>query len=204
MMQVTALHFPDRTKFSEYLVVHNGLRERGFQEWVFSPGMLFNATERWWGMGGSRKRPHEGLDLCLYRVRGGATHSLDEAVKIPVLFDGVVVRVIDDYIGKSIFIRHYLYDEKGDQLFSVYGHTRPCDHVRRGRKVKEGNVIATISTRGDHPAHIMPHLHISIAWIPQKLYWRKRDWDVLSNSYLVTLVNPLEVLECRYSISNLT
>jgi len=38
-----------------------------FREWLFSPGMLFQAAGKWWGNKGLRDRRHEGLDLLLYK-----------------------------------------------------------------------------------------------------------------------------------------
>ncbi|NVM22508.1 MAG: hypothetical protein HWN68_12100 [Desulfobacterales bacterium] len=90
-----------KTGFSEYLVRCNGLDELGFEEWLFHPGMLFGALDRWWADGGNRAKPHEGLDLCLYRGLGGHNRSLDERTKIPLTYDGEIVKIDDDFLGRK-------------------------------------------------------------------------------------------------------
>ena len=45
-----------KTRFTEFLIRENSLDERGFQEWVFCPGMLFNSLDKWWGDQGLRDR----------------------------------------------------------------------------------------------------------------------------------------------------
>ncbi len=101
-----------KSKFTEWIVRENALGRSGFQEWFFYPGMLFNAMNKWWGNQGKRDRPHEGLDLCFYKNRKGRILQLDESTKIPVLYDGVVVQVINDFIGKSVMVEHRLPPQK--------------------------------------------------------------------------------------------
>src|SRR3989339_1498275 len=93
-------------RFTESLVRENALDECGFKGWVFYPGMLFNAKDKWWGDQGKRDKPHEGLDLCLYRDQQDRVFRLDEKTKIPALYDGLVVRIFDDFIGKSVMMEH--------------------------------------------------------------------------------------------------
>ena len=102
-----------RTRFCEYLVGLNNLDEQGFEKWVFQPGMLFHSTHRWWGNGGRRDHPHEGLDLCLYRDRSGNDHTLDETIRINKAVISLGTRMyrnnvgINDAINPIIkFIKH--------------------------------------------------------------------------------------------------
>lgn len=189
-----------RTRFNEYLVEYNRLDERGFDKWIFHPGMLFHSTDRWWGDGGSRDHPHQGLDLCLYRDGNGEDHTLDGKIKIPLIYDGEVVRVIDDYIGKSVFLIHDICDDKRHQLYSIYGHTEPHDGIGRSKTFHEGDVIATIKDTNEIKVDIMPHLHVSLAWAPKYLPYNKLDWKTISNPDIVTLLNPLEFIDCQYSV----
>ena len=189
-----------RTRFNEYLVGHNNLGERGFENWIFHPGMLFNSTDRWWGNGGSRDNPHQGLDLCLYRDRNGEDCALDEKIKIPLIYDGEVVNIINDYNGKSIFLIHDTCDGKGNQLYSIYGHTEPYDGFAKGRILNEGDVIATIKDTREKKVDIMPHLHVSLAWVPKSLPDNKLNWKTISDPAIVTLLNPLEVIVCKYTV----
>ncbi|MBW1780941.1 MAG: hypothetical protein JRL30_09405, partial [Deltaproteobacteria bacterium] len=95
-----------KTRFTEILIRENGLNEPGFKEWIFHPGMLFHATGKWWGDKALRHRPHEGLDLLLYRDQQDKIVSLDKKTRIPVMFDGVVVSIIHDFLGRSVIVEH--------------------------------------------------------------------------------------------------
>ena len=189
-----------RTRFTEYLVRHNSLDERGFENWIFHPGMLFNSSNRWWGDGGSRDNPHQGLDLCLYRGRNGEDYTLDEKTKIPLIYDGEVVNIINDYVGKSIFLIHDTYDGKGNQLYSIYGHTELCNDLDKGKTLNEGDVIATIKGTREKKMDIMPHLHVSLAWVPKSLPYNKLNWKTISDPGIVTLLNPLDLIVCQYTV----
>ena len=115
--------------------------EHGFKEWIFSPGMLFNASDKWWGDQGKRDKPHEGLDLCLYKDRRGRMRRLDEKTKIPVIYDGIVVGIVNDFLGKSVIIEHGLTDSDNNRFCTIYGHLNPHKGLHVGRIVKEGDII---------------------------------------------------------------
>ncbi|QTA88460.1 M23 family metallopeptidase [Desulfonema magnum] len=188
----------EKTKFTEYMVTYNRLDETGFREWFFYPGMAFNSPEKWWGNGGYRHSPHEGTDICFYKNRNNKRLRLDKTAKIPAMYDGEVVRIGDDFLGKSVYMRHEICDGRGRQLYTIYGHTTPCHHLHSGSVVKEGEVIATIS---DHKkkVKILPHLHISVAWVPVSYPCEKLDWSTISNTDVITLVNPMEVIAAHLS-----
>jgi hypothetical protein len=127
-----------RTRFAEYLVGHNNLDERGFVNWIFHPGMLFNST-----------------DVC---------------------------------------------DGKGNQLYSIYGHTELCNGLDKGKTFHEGDVIATIKDPKKKKVDIMPHLHLSLAWVPKSFPYNKLNWKTISDPGIVTLLNPLEFIVCKYTV----
>lgn len=190
-----------RTRFGEYLVRFNSLNERGFKTWVFHPGMLFHSTDRWWGDGGRRDHPHEGLDLCLFRDRHGDDHTLDETIKIPLMFDGDVVHIVNDYIGKSVFFIHDVCDDQGNRLYSIYGHTEPYDGIAKGKTFHEGDVIATIKDTRKQKVDMMPHLHLSVAWISTSLPCDKLNWQTIRDPGIATLLNPLAFIDCTYTVA---
>ena len=192
--------FLERTRFNEYLIGYNGLTECGFRNWAFYPGMLFNSTAKWWEMGGKRDNPHEGLDLCLYRDEDGGKYSLGATAKVPVIYEGGVVRIIDDFIGKSVFVSHSICDGKGNQLHTIYGHVEPCDGIIRGKMLNEGDIIATITDARREKAKMSSHVHISVAWIPKASYYKNLNWELLNDSSIVTLLDPLKVISCKYTI----
>ena len=53
-------------RFFDYLLSANRPRLDGFRQWLFHPGMLFQARQQWWGKEKPRSTPHEGLDLCWF------------------------------------------------------------------------------------------------------------------------------------------
>ena len=107
------------TRFTEFLIQKNALDQGGFKEWVFCPGMLFNSTDKWWGDQGKRDKPHEGLDLCLYKDREDKILRLGEKAKVPVIYDGIVVGIVDDFLGKSVIIEHLISDGRNNRLCKI-------------------------------------------------------------------------------------
>lgn len=185
-----------KTGFNRYLVRHNSLD--GFREWVFRPGMLFGSRLKWWGEGGYRSSPHEGLDLCLYRDGGGRIHGLDKNTKISLIYEGEVVRVVRDFIGKSVFLRHGLCDGEGNALYSVYGHIEPRGSVTRGRVFREGEIIAALAdTRG---RSVPPHLHISLAWMSSAYRPEELGWEMMRDARKARLLDPLPLVVDSYTV----
>ena len=188
------------TRFCEYVVNYNSLAEKGFVQWAFYPGMLFQSMERWWGNGGFRDKPHEGIDLCLYNDQSGSPHALDKAARIPVMYRGCVKSIIDDYLGKTIFVSHSIFNETGHQLYTIYGHVALLAGVERGVVLEEGEIVASISGTESKRFKIIPHLHISVAWIPAIISSEHLDWKMVNESPGITLMNPLDVLNSDYTV----
>jgi hypothetical protein len=184
------------SRFTQFLVRENGLDETGFQEWVFYPGMLFNAMDKWWSNQGKRENPHEGLDLCFYRDRENRILNLDEKTKIPVLYHGVVVRVMDDFIGKSVMVEHRPPDSDHPRFCTIYGHTNLPRGLDVGRIFKAGDLLATLARPNKSQRNIPPHLHLSVGWIFNKISYETLDWKTMSTSKTLKWVDPLKVI-CR-------
>ncbi|MFC1977039.1 peptidoglycan DD-metalloendopeptidase family protein [Chloroflexota bacterium] len=187
--------------FQERLMFYNSLDEMGFEEWVFHPAMLFGADYKWWGDLGKRDRPHEGLDLCLYRTKEEDIRYLDEKTKVPVIFKGKIVKVVDDFLGASVFVSHSDYESDGSQLLTIYGHIRPRDHMRPGERLSEGDIIGTIANAKGSSGAILSHLHISVAWIPNTMHSQELSWQIVGDITKVMLLDPLSVIECPHSIA---
>jgi len=114
----------------------------GFQEWVFCPGMLFQSTGKWWGKRGERNRPHEGLDLLLYRNDEGSIRHIDASFLVPMLADGRIVGMMDDFLGQSIIVEHPSLKGNPENILTMYGHTHPLKHVQPGITMRKGNYSA--------------------------------------------------------------
>lgn len=190
-----------RTKtFCEVLVRENQIDSLGFSWWVFHPGMLFGATIAWWGKGEKRKRPHEGLDFCLYADRRGGTARLLPGTKIPAMHEGTVVRIIGDYLGKSIILDHGpARTRENCRVCSVYGHTQPAGDVYAGKPVAAGDVLGYINGALSPGSKILPHLHVSIGYKADTLSYDDFDWKSL-NERSVTFLDPLPLLEGDYAV----
>ncbi len=186
------------SRFCQRLVEQNKLGARQFAQWAFHPGMLFHSRQRWWGNGGFRNRPHEGIDLCLFIDQAGSVQILDRGAQIPAIYGGTVKTVIDDYLGKTIFIAHDIYDGTGTQLYTIYGHLEPRAGLAQGALLAEDENVGCISGIADRRLPIIPHVHISVAWIPEKFPPERLTWKMMNDSPEITLLNPLAVLSCHY------
>ena len=183
-----------KSPFFKYLVAINRPHLDNFKEWIFLPGMLFNSLEKWWGDQGRRTTPHEGLDLCSFVEGNGRIKNLDRHTKIPAAFAGEIVKIDLDFLGKSIFISHGIFDERGRQLYLAYGHTAPRDSLGIGSKVTAGETIAVISDPPGKKLSILPHVHITFAWIPPSIATYELNWDNLGKNPGIGLIDPLAVL----------
>lgn len=187
-----------KTRFTEYLIRKNALDEHGFKEWVFCPGMLFNAPDKWWGDQGKRDKPHEGLDLCLYRDRRDRMRHLDEKTKIPIIYDGTVVGIVNDFLGKSVIIEHSLTDSDKNRFCTIYGHINPHKGLHVGRIVKEGDIIATLAGLRNSKVKTLSHLHISLGLASKFISYDKLDWETIGAPNTLTLMDPLYVIGWHY------
>ena len=188
------------TVFCEKLVQHNNLLQRGFAQWAFYAGMLFNAQDKWWGDGGRRASPHEGIDICLYRDSSGALQFIPKAARIPVIYAGQVKRILNDYLGSTLYLAHEIYDSRGNQCYTIYGHVAPCAGIAPGDNIRDREIVAAIADTEDRKIHILPHVHISVAWIPENFPSEQLAWERMNPRHRIVLVNPLDVLRCSYSI----
>ena len=186
--------------FGSSLVQCNRLREIGFEKWLFYPGMLFSSVEKWWGDRGTRPTAHEGLDICLYRTKDGQICRLTPDTMIPAMYDGRVVRLDDDFLGKSVYVRHEAYDDEGRPFFTIYGHIVPADHIRVGVSLRQGEIFATISAFEKKKVRILPHLHLSVARIPESFPCENLNWSVLGEQEQISLLDPLKLTAHEYEV----
>lgn len=185
-------------RFCDQLVRQNALDKRGFKQWVFRAGMLFEATDKWWGDGGKRGSPHEGVDFCFYRDRHGRLRRLSQVTRIPVMYDGVVAGIVDDFLGKSVLVKHPCHRDRGGELVSIYAHTKPNDDIRVGAAVAEGQLIATLARVEGSKAGTGVHLHLSLGWTANGYAWTSFDWKTIGSSSTLRLLDPLQVMDGRW------
>ncbi len=179
-----------KTRFTARLIEANGYDPNDFKCWVFCPGMLFEAPDKWWGDYGRRDFPHEGLDFCLYRDAADNLLRLDESTRIPVMHDGRVKALFNDYLGEAVVIEHESIAALPGKSISIYAHTKPQDGIRPGVKVREGDIIATIAGTGRSKTNILPHLHLSFGRPSVDIVYEPFVWNQMRDPRRVTLKNP--------------
>ena len=182
------------SRFMEFMLEHNRPRMDGFKCWVFHPGMLFLALEKWWGDQGLRAVPHEGLDLYSFETDGGGVKTVDQQTQVPAAFAGQVVKIDRDFLGKSIYISHAMYTEDGYQLLSAVGHTIPKEGLKLGQLVAAGEIIATVSGISGQKSNLPSHLHLTFAWVPEDFRLEQLTWKNLGHDPGIRLFDPLPVI----------
>ncbi len=186
---------PAKTRFTAMLIAANRIDPHDFRCWVFSPGMLFEAPDKWWGDYGRRDFPHEGIDFCLYRDAADKLRRLDERTRIPVMHDGRVRALFTDYLGQAIVIEHDRIPAIPEKAISVYAHTKPMDGILPGVHVKAGDIIARIADTGSSRTNILPHLHFSFGRPSADLVYTPFVWNHMRDPRLVTLNNPQSLVD---------
>jgi murein DD-endopeptidase MepM/ murein hydrolase activator NlpD len=184
-----------KARFTQMLFDENALAQNGFETWVFCPGMLFNSPDKWWGDRGQRDYPHEGIDLCLYRDRRQRTLRLDEMTRIPAMHKGVVKAIFKDYLGKAVVIHHENLSGENARFISLYAHITPRADLEIDTLVQEGDFLGTIADTSSSKAKIIPHLHFSLGLASPSLSYEGFVWNTIRKGDIITLLNPLEVIE---------
>ena len=186
-------------RFYQNLLLQNDLNRDQCGEFLFLKGMMFREREKWWESGGTRPAPHEGIDILYYADESGNVRSFNPGTRIPAAGNGIVAAVINDLLGKTIFLRHEVY--RGDRgLYSAYAHIQPREKIGQGMTVRAGEVIAEINPLEEGKIAISPHLHLTLAWIPHRLFPGKISWDIMGTGEGIALLDPLEYLGLPYRI----
>ncbi len=180
--------------FMEFMRERNRPRMDGFKAWVFRPGMLFQASGKWWGDQGPRSVPHEGLDLYSFEADGGRVETVDQETQIPAAFAGQVVKIDRDFLGKSIYISHAIYTAGGRQLLSAVGHTVPREELKPGQQVAAGEIIAAVAGFSGNKTNLPPHVHLTFAWMPPDFRLDQLTWKNLGHDPGIRLIDPLAVI----------
>jgi murein DD-endopeptidase MepM/ murein hydrolase activator NlpD len=195
MDNTNTVSFP-KSAFTNVLVRENNLDRQGFVAWFLYPGMECGAHETWWGAKVERTRPHEGVDLCFYRGVADNIFHIDNRTKIPAMYDGTVVKIIGDFIGKTIIMKPSFPDIGKGTFLTIYGHTDPVEGLEAGQSVKAGEIITTLAAPPESKA-LLPHLHLTLAWTPEPIPYSMLDWTTIGNPDVVRLIDPLRVIDAR-------
>jgi hypothetical protein len=180
-----------RSAFTSLLIRWNGLEAAGFAAWEFLPGMKFAERSAWWRDGTERTGAHEGLDICFYRTGDGRRLSLGAGARVPVMCPGEVVAIVDDFLGRSVFVAHGIADGGGRRLHSVCGHVDPCPGLAPGSLLGDGDLVGTIADPSARRSPVPPHLHLSLALIAGS---GPLGWPELRDPARALLLDPLPVV----------
>lgn len=189
-----------RSAFTDFFIRENGLDGfEGFKEWLLCPEMLIDASGKWWGDFGVRDVRHQGLDLCCYRTSNGEIIYLNGHTKIPAMYDGVLVGVINDFLGKSLILKHSIPGIGVEDFLTVYGHTHPGQGIHIGKACKEGETIARVADIKSSRSGVRPHLHLSIGRLSQPVPYARLNWELMSDPDTMIMIDPLQLID-RYSV----
>ena len=84
-------------------------------------------------------------------------------------------------------------------LHTIYGHTIPLNRHGTNMIICEGDIIAEMAISPKNKS-IHPHIHITMAWLPELLSIKKINWETIGNPQLVTLCNPIEYLGIKFTV----
>jgi murein DD-endopeptidase MepM/ murein hydrolase activator NlpD len=187
------------SRFTQSMIRENGLDLRGFQTWAFLPGMLFKSGEKWWGDRGKRAIVHEGVDFCLFGDRSGRLFGLDQGTKIPAMYTGTVVAIMNDFLGISVVLEHRFPDSDG-LFLTIFGHMVVREGLRLKNTVRESEIIGTLIDSRKSRTDIQPHLHVSVARPSGNSTYGNLSWGDLNNPSLFTMIDPLDLIEGRHLV----
>jgi hypothetical protein len=189
--------------FQEQLITANRLNQQKFQEWLFVPGMRFGEAEKWWDKQGKRDTLHEGLDICFFRTIDHDIRQIPPETKIPAIYPGTVANICDDFLGKSIFLKHEQYHQTGKIFYTAYGHTTLLPGILPGTKVSGGEIIGSTADTVKNHRTVPSHIHISTAWISDELPVQQINWKIPGQAGTATFFDPLLILTLPYSVSGI-
>ena len=206
-------HLP-KSGFVSHLIKENQLDACGFDRFIFFYGMMFGSKKKWWGTRGVRLSSHEGLDLCFFESTGHEYFRLDETINVPMLYDGRVEHITEDFLGKTVITRHCFDDPDQPVLLSLYGHLNPDKNLRIGDEIKEGQIFARIAgiekqtagiekqTAGieNKKKIILPHLHISLAKPDMLPPANFLEWEFLNTVDRSVFIDPLNAISSEYTM----
>ena len=194
-------HMNHRIDFDELFLQLNHLPD--FAQWIFHPGMLFDSRRKWWTQQGLRRSAHEGIDFCLYANQRGSIRSLEPGARVPAMEQGTVVSMQKDLLGNTVFVRHDTFSPDGWPLCSIYAHVQIHAQIAPGSEVSPGDCLASVAAPDKFIAGMLPHLHLSLAWIdPARLLDSGPDWEMINSRTGLQLVDPMRFLSCSHQVKD--
>lgn len=168
--------------------------DTGFDSWVFRPGMFFGDHGEWWGRRNLRRTEHEGLDFAFgvqgaqraQRTPSGIVQAMPEGAPVRALAPGEAIKVLDDFLGKTIVVRHPdICDDRGAMLHTIYSHLGGVEDARVVSRRQLLGHVGRLRNTG-----VPAHLHLTCAWIPESISSNDITMDVIHPAFMpVRLIN---------------
>lgn len=191
--------FP-KSIFTDALIQKNRLRTFDFERFVFFSGMLFGSEKKWWGKPGRRRFSHEGLDICFFESTQKEKFRLDETTDVPMLYDGRVEHITEDFLGKTVIASHCFDGSGQPAVLSLFGHLNPDKNIRIGDKITQGRIFAKIAGIKKHKQILLPHLHISLAKPDMLPPPDRLEWEFLNTVDRCVFIDPMEAIAPEYRV----
>lgn len=140
--------------------------ESGFDYWIVRPGMLFGDCVEWWSDGCRRLTEHEGVDFAEGFRTGEGMCRIADGVPARSVAEGEVVAVLDDFIAKTVVVRHRAITRVDDEVFHTFlSHIRPEPGL--SQYAAKGQIVGRVgkSTNAAAPSH----LHLTGVWLPENI-----------------------------------
>jgi hypothetical protein len=181
---------PDLTEWLASLA-----KESGLESWIFRPGMLFGDSIEWWGGCNQRSTVHEGIDFAegLHPVEGRS--FVAEGTPVRSIMDGQVVAILDDFIGKTVVMRHSAIKQlQGDVFHTFLSHIQPT--IEKMGQIAKGEILGKVGKPAS--AKVSAHLHLTCAWIPDGIRIQGIGLDVIHPGFApVVLIDLNKVVGGR-------
>lgn len=116
------------------------------------------------------------------------------------MFDGEVLGIEKDFLGWSVFLGHEIEDGQGRRLLTIYGHMAPASRVRTGRRFRQGEILGYLSKKDGNPGGVLPHLHLSMAWVSTASGPDAIGWAGLHAPGVADFLDPLHTIGGPYKI----
>jgi len=159
---------------------------------ILYPGMEYRSQVKWWPDKGVRPTLHEGIDFCYYLDSACKEHYVTPDFKVPVMADGRVMTICDDYLGQTVFLDHG-YDCVS-RFLSIYAHIVPLKDLQKGDMLVQGEVIATVADTTGRKNRMPAHLHISLMQADRRISADKFDWNLMCYGKNIELLDPLSMI----------
>jgi murein DD-endopeptidase MepM/ murein hydrolase activator NlpD len=160
--------------------------ESDFESWKFRRGMFFGDRIEWWGNRNRRRTLHEGIDFAEGSRSDGSVRPVP-AVPVRSIADGEIVSLLDDFLNKTVVVRHPgIRNEAGAMFYTFFSHIQP--QTSRLGPVIRGEVLGEVHKAGSSGAPA--HLHLTGAWVPECIHADEVTMDLISSTFMpLVLVN---------------